>query len=522
MKDRKKEILIISIILVIQTIIFTIVGINKEYIHMDEAYSLGLANYDKVEIQNSEDFYNKWHNGEYYEDYLAVQDKDIGKYKQVYENQKNDVHPPIYYLLLRIAMGLSVNNYSKWPGIILNMIIYIFITIFMYLILQKLFENKKYSKEKALILAFVSSITMASLTNVIYIRMYALSALNILITTYLHMKLIDSEKIKPKLLLSIGISALIGSLTHYYYLFYLAMLYVTFVIKYIKEKKYKDLIYYTITMCIAGALSLIIFPYSIQHMFFGYRGQGVISKLTNVPEFAKSIADYLAKVNEFAFNNLMTVIILAIAGFTIYKLIQKQKIMKEKNKYINHILISMLFYFGLVAVASPWIELRYIMPICGLIFVVTIYYYEQIVCKFSEKTNNIIMIVTLVIVLISPIIFKIEPEVAYLDKKEIVSQLENELNVPTLYLFNSGHNRFLDDILLFSILDESYVAKDLECTEENIKEILKDKDISKGIVVFINEGQENDPKLQSIVNAMKLEKWKYLKRLNACDVYYVY
>ena len=522
MKDRKKEILIISITLVIQTIIFTIVGINKEYIHMDEAYSLGLANYDKVEIQDSEDFYNKWHNGEYYEDYLAVQDIDVGQYKQVYDNQKNDVHPPIYYLLLRIAMGLSVNNYSKWPGIILNMIIYIFITIFMYLILQKLFENRNYYKEKALILAFVSSITMASLTNVIYIRMYALSALNILITTYLHMKLIDSEKIKPKLLLSIGISALIGSLTHYYYLFYLAMLYVTFVIKYIKEKKYKDLIYYTITICIAGALSLIIFPYSIQHMFFGYRGQGVISKLTNVPEFAKSIADYLAKVNKFAFNNLMTVIILEIAGFTIYKLIQKQKIMKEKNKYINHILISMLFYFGLVAVASPWIELRYIMPICGLIFVVTIYYYEQIVCKFSEKTNNIIMIVTLVIVLISPIIFKIEPEVAYLDKKEIVSQLENELNVPTLYLFNSGHNRFLDDILLFSILDESYVAKDLECTEENIKEILKDKDISKGIVVFINEGQENDPKLQSIVNAMKLEKWTYLKRLNACDVYYVY
>ena len=91
-----------------------------------------------------------------------------------------------------------------------------------------------------------------------------------------------------------------------------------------------------------------------------------------------------------------------------------------------------------------------------------------------------------------------------------------------MYLFNSGHNRFLDDILLFSILDESYVARDLECTEENIKEILEGKDISKGIVVFINEGQENDLKLQTIVNAMKLEKWTYLKRLNACDVYYVY
>ena len=521
MKNKKREILIIAIVLIIQTIIFAIAGANKEYIHMDEAYSLGLANYDKVEIQDSADFYNQWHDGEYYEDYLAVQDKDIGEYTQVYQNQKNDVHPPIYYLLLRIAMGFSVNNYSKWPGIILNMIIYVFITIFMYLILQKLFEGKLYRKEKAIILAFISSITMASITTAIYIRMYALSALNILITTYLHMKLLDCEKVNVKLLIGIGVSALIGSLTHYYYLFYLAMLYITFAIKYIKNKKYKELIYYTVTMVIAGILSLIIFPYSIQHMFFGYRGQGFISKLTNIPEFARSINEYLKKINRFGFNNLMFVLMSAIIVFITYKLIKKQKVMKEKNKYINHILLSILFYFLLVAVASPWIELRYIMPICGLVFVVTMFYFEQIICKFSEKTNNIIMISTLIIILCAPIVFKIEPEVAYSDKKEIVSKLGNELNVPTLYLFNSEHNRFLDDILLFSILDESYVAKDLECTEENIQDILHGKDISKGIVVFINEGQENDPKLQTIVNAMNLEKWTYLKRLNACDVYYL-
>ena len=197
--------------------------------------------------------------------------------------------------------------------------------------------------------------------------------------------------------------------------------------------------------------------------------------------------------------------------------------LSEKNKYINHILYSMLFYFLLVAVASPWIELRYIMPICGLMFIVTIYYFGEIISNiFSAKTNTKIIIVTLAVILIAPIIFKLEPEVAYSDKKEIVSKLGNELNVPTLYVFNSGHNRFLDDILLFSILDESYVAKDLECTQENIKDILKDKDISKGIVVFINEGQENDPKLEVILNATGLKKCDYLKRLNACDVYYAY
>ena len=90
MEKKKYEKIIISIILIIQTIIFIIVGANKSYIHMDEAYSLGLASYDKVEIQDNENFYNIWHDGKYYEDYLCVNDDEIGQYKQVYENQKND------------------------------------------------------------------------------------------------------------------------------------------------------------------------------------------------------------------------------------------------------------------------------------------------------------------------------------------------------------------------------------------------------------------------------------------------
>ena len=163
--SKKKEILLITLILIIQTIIFVIVGVNKSYIHMDEAYSLGLASYDKVEIQDNEDFYNTWHNKEYYEDYLTVNDDEVGQYSQVYENQKNDVHPPLYYLILRIAMGFSKNHYSKWPGIVVNIIIYMFVTVFMYLILEKILTNKEKPKEKAMILAFVSSITMASLTN---------------------------------------------------------------------------------------------------------------------------------------------------------------------------------------------------------------------------------------------------------------------------------------------------------------------------------------------------------------------
>lgn len=577
-----KEKTIIVIILIIQTIIFVIAGINKSYIHMDEAYSLGLTNYNKVEIQQNEDFYNTWHNKEYYEDYLSVNDNEKNNFLPVYENQKNDVHPPLYYLFLRIAMQFNIGSFSKWPGIILNIIIYLFITIFMYLILRKLFAKSENSQIKSAFLALISSLTLASINNAIYIRMYALSSLNILITTYLHLKLAEKKGNNYKLLVAIGISALVGSLTHYYYLFYLAMLFIMFVIKYLKEKEYKELAKYIITMIIAGILSLIIFPYSIKHMFFGYRGKGAINSLLNISEFFIKICQYILIINVYAFNNILFILVVFILGIIIYKKIKKIKLI-EKNKYIKYILYPTIFYFLLVAMSAPWIELRYMMPICSIIFILIMYLLIMLLKNIvKEKTLNIIVILIALLMFIMPFIsnqiidisvgkkfkyeqenaysskqeiveklksesnipinifskftdasiddtllfiknFRIEPEVLYSNKHKITEMIEKEYkNLPTLYLFNSNNNRFLDDILLFAKINKSYIAKDIECNSQNIKQIMKDKDTSNGILVFINDGQEKDEKIEIIKETLGFEQTTYLQRLNACDLYYIH
>lgn len=576
-----KEIILVVSIIMIQTIIFVIAGVNKSYIHMDEAYSLGLASYNKIEIQDNDDFYNVWHNKDYYEDYLTVNEDEKFDFSQVYENQKNDVHPPLYYLLLRIAMGFSIGTYSKWPGIIVNIIIYAGITIFMYLIIKKILDGKSRYKEKSAILALASSLTLAGLTNAIYIRMYTLSTLNITITTYLHLKLLDKKEKNNMLLIAIAISALVGSLTHYYYLFYLACMFIMFVIKYIKEKEFKMLAKYVLAISIAGIMSLIIFPYSINHMFFGYRGQGTIENLTNISKFFVNIARYLLITNVYGFNNLLFILIITSIGIIIYKKIKNKKVFSIKNSSIKYIALPTLIYFILVAISSPFIELRYIMPICGMMFVIVIYYIASILNNMvKEKSLNIIMVIIFLLMAIMPFIsnkiielsvgknfrdekeylysskdevtkklksefklpiemfsnfsdasiantllyiknFRIEPEVLYSNKREIVEILKNDLNVPILYLFNSNNNRFLDDILLFANIDESYIAKDLQCNEENIREILEGKDISKGIVVFINDGQENEELINIITKSINCYEVKYLQRLNACDIYYI-
>ena len=526
MKNRKKEILVIAILLIIQTIIYICVGMNKSYIHIDEAYSFGLSNYERIEIQDNEDFYNNWHKKEYYEDYLSVQEDEVGNYKPVYENQKNDVHPPLYYLLLRIEMGFTKGHFSKWVGIVLNIIIYAFVTIFMYLILKKIFKNEKHPNEKSAIMAFMSSIILASISNVIYIRMYALLTLIILITTFLHIKLLESKKIKPRLLIGIGIAVLAGVLTHYYYLFYLVILYLIFAVKYIKEKNLKSLIYYTLTMIIAGATSLVIFPYSIQHMFFGYRGQGVISNLGNIHEIIPSILAQLYNVNYYVFNNLMIVIIVIVIGILIYNKIRKidrVKTSEEENYILRIIYLPTIFFFLMATISSPWRVLRYIVPVCGLIFILVIYYlYKLLKTVASEKISNMIMTILFCMSLVSPLVFNMEPELLYSDRKEIVQELSGDLNLPTIYLYDSQKGGFLDDILIFTKIDESYVAKDIDYTKENMQKILENKDVSKGIIIFINEGQESDKIVEQVSQFFGFKNSEHLKRLSSCEVYYIH
>lgn len=523
MKTSKKEILIVALVIFIQTVIFIVVGMNKEYIHIDEAFSLGLTNYEHIKIQMNDDFYDTWHNKEYYEDYLIINEDEKFDFAPVYVNQKNDVHPPLYYFLLRLAMSFHIGKFSVWSGLILNMIIYIFITIFMYLIVKKLLDGQNRCVEKSAILALLSSITIASLNNMVYIRMYALSTLNIVITTYLHFKLLDSKEVNHKLLIAIGVSALVGSLTHYYYLFYLAMLFIMFAVKYIKEKRYKEFGRYFIALAIAGVLSILIFPFSIQHMFFGYRGQGALSNLSHLSNFIKAIVTYLWALNRYGFNNILFIILAIIAFIAAFKSIRKIPVVEEKNKYTKYIILPAVFYFLLVAISSPWKTLRYIMPICAVVFIVVFYYlYMLLKNVVSEKITNAIFVVVFFIMLITPMIINIPIQEAYVDKKEIVEKVSIELkDVPTIYAMRSKGERFLDDIFLFSKIENSYIAKDVEYNDENIKKIFEGKDLSKGILVFINTKQNNNEILENICNATNLKEWSNLKRMNACDIYYI-
>ena len=518
--------LLITIALVVQSLIFCYVGSQKSYYHMDEAYSFGLASYDKMEIHDNPDFYDTWHTSDYYADYLQVDDDERWDFRPVYDNQVVDVHPPFYYLLLRFTMELTHGRITKWGGIALNIVVYTFITVFAYLILQKLLPppadpaNPAAAFHRdllALAIAFTSSLTLASLIDLAYIRMYALSALNVLAITYFHLRL--QESYDRRNLTFVALFALLGSLTHYFFLFYLAVLFACTLISRFRHKQ--PVAGYLVALAIAAALSLLIFPHSIHQLFFSYRGDGAISNLSSFSALGQ-IGVFLAILHRYAFNSLL--LILALAIIVLFIILWHRHALKTLGLPSSFFLVlwPSLAYFLLTAIASPYLEVRYILPVCTPLFLLVFAVLYALVARTLPKPKPAILITlfALALTLLAPLATGDSPaQVLYPEKRAIVSALSGDLNLPTVYWYKTSNDRFLDDIYLFALLDHSYLAKDADPSPDLIKSILKDQDLSRGLILFINGDDSYDLTLAAFQSATDLTTVQHLEHLNACDVY---
>ena len=222
---------------------------------------------------------------------------------------------------------------------------------------------------------------------------------------------------------------------------------------------------------------------------------------------------------------MLYIIVIAMIGIWIYNKIRKKRkieLSEEKKMILKIIYLPSIFFFIITSIASPWKVLRYFVPVCALLFIVIMYYLYKLVQTIgNEKTTNIIMTIVFCAILVSPFIFKLEPELLYREKKEIVDKLSGELNLPVIY-FNSENAGFLWNIVLFSKIEESYMPKDMDLTEENIQKIFENKDISSGIIVFINGEQDQQDIIDKMKNFLNFSNSQYINKVNTSDAYYIY
>lgn len=446
---------------------------------MDESYSYGLMNYDKLNITDNEDFFNKWHSKDYFLDYLTVSSEEVANLNPVYENQKNDVHPPLYYLLLRGTSSVNTDSFSKWSGLILNLIIFTISSVLIYLITKQLFKNE-YS---ALLTVLVNGFIIGTLEMSLYIRMYELLSFFIIVLTYLIIKLLNSKKLVNFILL--GVILILGGLTHYHFFIFAVGIISVLGYYLIKEKRYKELIYTLLVIFIAALLYLCIFSPAINHIFFSYRGVG---------------QSQIRPLNFLIYAEIINIKIIPIIiiPMIIFILLRKKNYFKEAKL----LLIPIIFYFLIIALSAPYQDLRYIVPIAPIIIIATIY---------ILKENKILLTAAVLLILLP----KTSVEMIYPKYSKVANQVEIA-NVPLIYIYNNNHHRFLDDMYLFTKVDKSYIVKENQLPNE---QILTEK--YDGIYVIIAEFLGDDI-FESVKNISGFNNYKKVAKLNSATIYYYY
>lgn len=406
LKTNYKYLVVILLIVAVMTFFMS----QKEGFHEDEMFSYGSANYaydnvyrpygrtDETNIFVKEDilkgnifknlkyylidhrdvkdetlanikaqFFPTWRCADEARDYITINSKDVLNYGMVYYNQSRDIHPPLFYFLVHIVSTILMGDFSKYIIFTIN-IVFMIMSLW---VIKNIFEKieKEYLILPGLILYGLS---IGAISTVIFQRMYSMLNFFVLIFISANVDIIKKNfEIDKKLWKKLTWIVLLGFWTQYYFCIVAGLTAFLVLICVIKKRGKKEAITYVFKYLKMAIIGILIYPLSINHIFFSYRGVG---KAEMVRSFGDKFIEYLNIIG-YSFSVPAVLIILVIALLSVVAIIKSLTSKKvDKNViFVYSILFIIACYVCVIVKVSPELHdsniLRYIMCILPLIVI---------------------------------------------------------------------------------------------------------------------------------------------------------
>jgi len=388
---------LIILFLTIPLFLIILSGCKKEALFIDENLSYELANNN-----NNGFFYcvfddGKEYNGDevFLNSVLAGRNKRFD-YKNVWKNQSNDVHPPLYYALLHSVCSIMPDTFSKWQGIGINLIFAAVTLLFLYKMTNKIIL----SEVGSILIVLGYGITESFIDAGIFIRMYMMLNAVVAITSYLYYKLLyeKNENIKFYLVLTVVVTA--GVLTQYFFLIYLFFLTVISIWILLTKKRYMAIIRLGFSLAISAIASYMVFPAMIYHIFKGYRGKESFNNLVSNSSFTRNIKMYMHYVLKGITGYPVILTAITIVVLLMILVFGKKGGDFCKSGWIRSLpfLLSSFCFIIVVAKISPQFAERYIWCVAPLVFscMMTLFY-SLLIFNGNRKTKMVILAATVLI-----------------------------------------------------------------------------------------------------------------------------
>ena len=382
-----KIMLIITIVL--QLAVALCFCMQKQGFHYDENYSYYSSNVTYG--LNPPD--GDWLSGSTIAEEFCITPGMGFNFPLVAQMQSFDVHPPVYYFLLNIICSLSSGIFSKWQGLILNLIFFVISELLIIAIANKVGNNNKAITWFSLALFGFSPAIISGIT---FIRMYMLLTSECMALILLHMNMLTDIKNSSSLsrfvkyLIQIAVTVYIGFLTHYYFAVF-AFFVAAFTTLYLffSKNTRKTSYIYAITV-IAGLLSAVLsYPASLRHIFRGYRGTEAMGAFFDMNNLSDRMGLFVGLIDDYVLNRTFYILLLIILLAYVQVRFMNKRV--SPNLCFGLSFITAVGYFAIVmktALMNYEEAVRYEMPIYGLLIILIVVSLYSLITSTSPVTEG--------------------------------------------------------------------------------------------------------------------------------------
>ena len=430
----------------------------KSGMFIDEIYTYGLANssympfignggtqgdHDRVAEQTvtREDFF----------DYLAVtEDETRFDAASVYYNQVQDVHPPLYYWILNFCSSLAAGHFSKWIGLVPDLLIYLGTLALLYALGLELFG----SEWIAACMALLYGLSQVGLSTMLMIRMYVLVTFLTVLLAWLTARELRAPSRKKEL--CIAGTIFLGLMTQYYFVFYAFFLCAAAVIALLCQREWKAAGCFTLFSFLAVGLMLLSFPAVFDQMFGNRLGpeSDILTNIRNASAWVGRLRYYFGQIRaglHWSVVATLTALLLWLG----YCLVRRDARLHRSDFRFLILLLPVIPTVCIPAIISPVLEGRYIyniMPICTLAAGFGI-------LALSRQGFNIRVFTGIVAVLALIWSLRTVPDYIYDEHRDYTALVQAHADAPCVYItgYYAGPTQ---DMLQLMVFDDVHISED--------------------------------------------------------------
>ena len=317
---------LLLLVIIVQIAIILHYTFERHNYMIDEIWTFNTANhyYFPFLFQSTKPYLNQWLPASFWINSVVVDPNHTFSYDSVFYNMSLDNQPPFYFIVIHTVCSLFPGEFSRWFGIVPNLLFFVLIQFTFYAIGLKLFGKNA----AALGLCMLYGSCWGAINNVMLIRMYTMLTFFAILTYWVHLQMIEEVKefkeqqFSKKTLILVFIFSVFGFLTHYYFLIYATYMFLGTVLLLLFYHRTHMIKRYFLTL-LGALLSCVFINPCIPAQFIGTTGNQGSATWHNLvqPDFLNRLSIMSKLISQDLLGHKARVFIILLLLLVIAKII---------------------------------------------------------------------------------------------------------------------------------------------------------------------------------------------------------